>query len=425
MLWNARNWLWPFNWTDDETEDEPDHDPKKLQPIAFVVDDEEPITVFIGRVLASLGIETMSFRSAAAAIAALKRHAPALIFLDITLEGSDAVDVIRGLGENGYCGIVQLMSGSDLSLLNDVRRVGERHRLNMRPPLEKPFRLEAVRQVVKAANLEGLQTILVSLDEALKSHWLELWYQPKIDLRSRMLAGAEGLVRCRHPGGRVLLPESFLPGASEDGHLALTEYVMRAALTDWNDFAAVGVPLLASVNTTVKALERLPLAGLIREHRPQSERWPGLILEVSETDVVKDIALTHEIATQLRIYHIKLAIDDFGEGYSSFTRLKGLPFSELKLDQNFVLGSGSDRKNAGICRAVIELAHHFGTAAVAEGIENASDLRAIHEMGCDMGQGFLLAPPMPKADFIALLGKRAADPSAKPPAAEDNHAAAG
>jgi EAL domain-containing protein (putative c-di-GMP-specific phosphodiesterase class I) len=229
-----------------------------------------------------------------------------------------------------------------------------------------------------------------------------------------MLVGAEGLVRCRHPSGQVLLPGSFLPGASAEDHLALTALVIRTALADWNDILHAGAALLMAVNATVKALERAPLAGLVREHRPKSDRWPGLILEVTETDVVDDIALAHEIATQLRIYNIKLAIDDFGEGYSSFARLKGLPFSELKLDQNFVRGCGLDKKNAGICKAVIDIAHNFGALAVAEGLENGTDLRAVHDMGCDIGQGYLLAPPMPKEDFIALLETRTSARSARP-----------
>lgn len=285
----------------------------------------------------------------------------------------------------------------------------------MRQPLEKPFRLEAVRQVIKAANLGTQKAVLVKLEDALRKGWLELWYQPKIDLRLRLLAGAEGLVRCRYPDGNILLPDSFLPGASEASQLALTEVVMSRALNDWNEIAAVGAPLQVSVNATVKALERLPLAKLIREQRPKNARWPGLIFEVTETDVVKDIALAHEIATQLRIYNINLAIDDFGEGYSSFTRLKGLPFTELRLDHTFVQGCATDKKNAGICRTVIDLAHHFGSTAVAEGLENAEDLKAIHNMGRDVGQGFILAPPMPKADFINLVNRRAAEKAAKSP----------
>jgi EAL domain-containing protein (putative c-di-GMP-specific phosphodiesterase class I) len=93
--------------------------------------------------------------------------------------------------------------------------------------------------------------------------------------------------------------------------------------------------------------------------------------------------------------------------YSSFARLRELPFCELKLDRSFVDGCAEDARNAGISRAVIELAHHFGVVAVAEGLENASDLAAIRDMGCDIGQGYLFARPMPKTELISMLGERA------------------
>jgi EAL domain-containing protein (putative c-di-GMP-specific phosphodiesterase class I) len=123
-------------------------------------------------------------------------------------------------------------------------------------------------------------------------------------------------------------------------------------------------------------------------------------------EVVKDVALFHEIATQLRIYGITLAIDDFGEGFSSFARLRELPFSELKLDRGFVDGCAGDAKNGGICRAVIALAHHFGVAAVAEGLENLADAYVVRNMGCDIGQGYVFARPMPKSSLLSLLGDR-------------------
>jgi EAL domain-containing protein (putative c-di-GMP-specific phosphodiesterase class I) len=112
----------------------------------------------------------------------------------------------------------------------------------------------------------------------------------------------------------------------------------------------------------------------------------------------------HEIATQLRIYGITFAIDDFGEGFSSFARLRDVPFVELKLDRSFVRDSGSDPRNAGICQTIVNLAHNFGALAVAEGLENAADLHAMQRMGCDIGQGFFLARPMPKASFVRPSG---------------------
>ena len=375
-------------------------------PYAFVVDDEEGICKLIAMTLATMGIASEKFHTEAEAVAALDKGLPAIIFLDVALKKSDAIDVIRGLGERGYHGIVQLMSGSNIELLEDVRRIGTRHGLNMRPPLTKPFRAESIRHIIRDTHLADSPSFAVGLDEALAKGWLELWYQPKIDLRSKTLAGAEGLIRCRHPVQGILPPASFIPGASESSHATLTEHVIATALRDWDDFAATGVRLHTAVNTSIGALANLSLPALIREHRSKSADWPGLILEITESEVVKDGVLMHEIATQLRIYGISFAIDDFGEGFSSFARLRDIPFAELKLDQSFVRGSGADERNAGICQTIINLAHNFGALAVAEGIENAADLQAVHRMGCDIGQGFLLARPMPKANFVTLLRQR-------------------
>jgi len=103
---------------------------------------------------------------------------------------------------------------------------------------------------------------------------------------------------------------------------------------------------------------------------------------------------------------ITIAIDDFGAGYSSFSSLRDLPFAELKIDHSFVKGCATDATNAAICQTAIDLAHRFGSAAVAEGVENGADLQALMVMGCDFGQGVLIAPPMPKERFLELLRQR-------------------
>jgi EAL domain-containing protein (putative c-di-GMP-specific phosphodiesterase class I) len=378
--------------------------------LAFVVDDEEGLCKFIATTLATCQIDADSFRTAEQALAALDHRIPAIIFLDIALKHSDAVDVIRGLGERKYAGAVQLMSGSDPMLLADVCRIGARHGLEMLPPLSKPFRTAAILDALTGASIGGRMSEVPpamaircqDLDQALAEGWLELWYQPKIDLRTMALVGAEGLIRCRHPEHGILTPASLLPNASEAGLRALTEFVIVQALRDWSDFANCGSSPRLAVNSTLGGLINPNLIPLIREHRPSIEWWPGLILEVTEEDVVEDMTLAHEIATQLRIYGVMLAIDDFGEGYSSFARLRELAFAELKLDGSFVRHCGEDERNAGICRAIIELAHQFGATAVAEGIEDEDDMLAVQRMGCDLGQGFLLSPPMPKSKFESL-----------------------
>ena len=108
-----------------------------------------------------------------------------------------------------------------------------------------------------------------------------------------------------------------------------------------------------------------------------------------------------------RRYNVRLAIDDFGRAYTALTKVKELPFAEMKLDRSFVTDCGTDKVNAPICKTVIDLAHSFGSLAVGIGIEKASEVTALVSMGCDLGQGFLLGQPMPEERFISLLKQRA------------------
>jgi EAL domain-containing protein (putative c-di-GMP-specific phosphodiesterase class I) len=258
----------------------------------------------------------------------------------------------------------------------------------------------------------------VEVHQALREGWLEMWYQPKIDLRRKCLAGAEALARINHPTLGVLLPQSFLAGIGDDDLTRLTEHALLATLRDWSLFDEAGFNLKLSINVPVAVLLRLPVPTLVKENRPQDSRWPGLVVEVTEDQIVRDISLAQEIAKQLKISGVSVAIDDFGGGYSSLASLRELPFAELKIDHTFVKNCAIEGTNGAICQTAIDLAHRFGSQAVAEGIENVADLQALQVMRCDFGQGVLLAPPMPAPRFIALLNQRNNRPkqSQMPPA---------
>jgi EAL domain-containing protein (putative c-di-GMP-specific phosphodiesterase class I) len=199
----------------------------------------------------------------------------------------------------------------------------------------------------------------------------------------------------------------LLPQASPTTRAVLAERFVAQALDDWSDLAGAGLGSRIAIGASFDALANGNLMEVARRQRPKSDLWPGLILEISEHEVIQDINLAHEIATQLRIHDITLGIDNFGAGFSSFERLRELPFSELKLHPGFVAGCGRDDKNAGICRAAIDLAHRFGIVAVADGLESEADVRALQSMGCDVGQGPLLAEPMPKSELMDVFGERA------------------
>jgi EAL domain-containing protein (putative c-di-GMP-specific phosphodiesterase class I)/CheY-like chemotaxis protein len=377
-----------------------------------VLDDDPDIRVLISRVLSKIGVNSLGLASADALESALKAPHPAVIFLDVHLDRSDAIDGIRILKQGSFNGAVQLISGKDPTILDDIKAIGERNGLKMLDPLKKPFRSEQVRQIFNGGNsapssdltvepeaqtpptVWAAEPVRVDLDEALDAHWLDMAYQPKVDLIRNCVVGAEGLARVNHPVHGNLSPAAFLPGATSAALNRLTEFVVKKAFLDWEVMVGAGRNLRLAVNAPAKALIDPHLPNVVREYHPRNPKWPGLIMEVTEGEAVEEIDAVAEAAVQLKIYNVALAIDDFGSGYSSFARLKQFPFSEIKLDRSYVQGCATDQMNAGICQSIVELARVTGATCVAEGIETATDRDALIRLGCGIGQGYLFGRPM-------------------------------
>jgi EAL domain-containing protein (putative c-di-GMP-specific phosphodiesterase class I) len=270
--------------------------------------------------------------------------------------------------------------------------------------------LQVFRQLFESEDAAPKAGGKVTLRDVLRRDWFELWYQPKIELKTKRLAGAEALVRGRLPDGSVIAPAAFLPGAPEADMLELTERVILTALRDFEDCAVHGASVKLAVNVPVSALTKLPLVRMLREHRPPAPNWPGLILEVTEDEIMQDLKLANHVAGELRGLHCTLALDDFGAGYSSLARLRQLPFSELKIDRSYVTNCHDDKVNGGLCETIVALAKRFELKTVAEGIEKGEEAEKLAEIGCDIGQGYLFAKPMPKSEFLAALSRRLVGP---------------
>jgi EAL domain-containing protein (putative c-di-GMP-specific phosphodiesterase class I) len=253
----------------------------------------------------------------------------------------------------------------------------------------------------------------VVIGEALTKSQLETWYQPKINLRRKCLAGAEAVARIRHPDLGLLKPGDFDLGTAENIVLA-SEQVLLAALDSWALFDGAGFNLTLAINIPIGALPDLALGKLIAARRPRAERWPGIILYLTEDEIVRDPALARRMTTRLQVGGTKIAIDNFGAGYSSLAGLREIPFVELRLDRSFVQDCALDRSKQAICQSAIDLSHGFGAAAAANGVSNQADLQTLMALGCDFGQGELIAPSMSQQQFLDLLREPVSKPQPQP-----------
>jgi EAL domain-containing protein (putative c-di-GMP-specific phosphodiesterase class I) len=357
-----------------------------------------------------IGIDTEEFADGETFRAALARRAPDVVFLNIALESAEAIECIVAMGTKSYGGYVQLMSNRGSAVLEHVKSIGQQQRLQMLAALKKPFDTGVLLKILHDLKLGHPPALAarVDLTDALRNGWIEFWYQPKIDLRRKQLIGTEAFARARHPQHGILMPDAFMPGASESSLITLSEQALEQGLKASLHFAEIGVNLQLAVNIPVNALVKVAVADIVQTYRDRFEKWPGLIIDIAEEQIVTDLPLANELTKTLRHLNVHLAIDHFGRGYSALAQLKELPFAELKLDRAFVNDCATDKVNAPLCKTVINLAHNSGSIAVAIGIEKASDAVALVSMGCDYGQGFLLGQPMPEERFSSLLRQRAA-----------------
>ena len=393
--------------------------PATSAPLCYVVDEEASIRHFLSLVLHGSGVDTMEFADGAALRRALENRIPDLVFHNIALDATDAVESVVALGKCDFRGSVQLMSNRGAAVLEHVKNIGSQQHISMLPVLKKPFETDAIVKILHELKI-GMPAgagARLSLDEAIDKNWIEFWYQPKIALRKKQLAGAEAYARARHPQNGVVMPAAFMPDASDAAVLKLSELALHSALKAGQNFSKMGIHLRLTVNIPLAALAKLPVEQIVTSQRPSPNNWPGLIVDVPEDQIVADLPLAIELAKKLETINIRMAIDDCGRAYSMLSGLAEFPFTEVKLDRAFVADCGTDKVNAPLCKAMINLAHHFGRTAVAMGIEKAPDAVAMVSMGCDFGQGFLLGLPMAEERFISLLRQRSGVRAEQPAAA--------
>jgi diguanylate cyclase (GGDEF)-like protein len=248
----------------------------------------------------------------------------------------------------------------------------------------------------------------VDLRRAIERGELELAYQPIFSLRSGAVESLEALARWRHPTRGMIPPDRFIPLAEESGDIhalgagVLREACQRAAL--WRARYPGFPRLQVSVNISSIQLREPSLVDEVAAALSDAQLEPdGLVLEITETVLMDDVETASQRLEELKRLGVQIAVDDFGIGYSSLTYLQRFPLDSLKIERAFVEPIGRADEDPALLRAIVDLAEIFGLRPIAEGIERPEQSQRLLELGCELGQGHLLAEPMSAADTDALL----------------------
>jgi diguanylate cyclase (GGDEF)-like protein/PAS domain S-box-containing protein len=267
------------------------------------------------------------------------------------------------------------------------------------------FSPEMATMAIERFDMEG------ALRRAMERNELLLHYQPKIDLATRRIVGAEALVRWQHPQIGLVHPNEFIPLAEETGLVVpLGAWVMKEAMRQHMAWRAAGLPpIKLSINLSARQfrLENLPdlVEAALKETGASAEAF---IFELTESMVMQDAERALSVMHALKQLGIALSLDDFGTGYSSLSYLRRFPIDEVKIDRSFVRDLHHDPDDAAIAAAVVALAHSLGLRVVAEGVELEAQVTVLEKLGCGEVQGFFFGRPLAVEDFEERLRREAA-----------------
>jgi EAL domain-containing protein (putative c-di-GMP-specific phosphodiesterase class I) len=233
---------------------------------------------------------------------------------------------------------------------------------------------------------------------------LSVVYQPKISMCSGDIVGVEALLRWAHPELGLLGPDAFLPLVRQHGlMLPVTDFVLDRALDDAAQWLAYGVARPVAVNLFAPLLRDSELAERLRGALDRRGLPAGMLtVEITEDVVLDDLEVVSTVLKKMREYGIRVAIDDFGSGYSALSYLRDLPIDEVKLDRRFIASVTTDDRAAAVVRAVIDLTHELQLTVVAEGVEDRDTAAWVRDHDCDVAQGFYFGRPMSASETAEL-----------------------
>jgi EAL domain-containing protein (putative c-di-GMP-specific phosphodiesterase class I) len=304
-------------------------------------------------------------------------------------------------------------------MLSATQAMAKAYGVNLLGVISKPVTRAAlacliVRHAPSAPKQKAKSDAPFSLNEilrALEADQIEPFYQPKVDLITGRVVGAEALARWRHPRHGIIPPARFIQQLEDAGKIDELMWVMlNKGAAFCSTLNATGVESSIAINLSLRSLNNVQLAGKIAEIvKTHNARASQICLEITETAATTDLAPALENLTRLRLKGFRLSIDDFGTGYASMQQLTRIPFTELKVDRTFVANAATNEAARLVLKSSLQLARDLNINAVAEGVETKQHWDLLQELGCNLAQGYYIAKPMEAAAYVRWMRSLARD----------------
>lgn len=399
-----------------------------ISKLKFLAVEDNPDLRFLMReTLADLGatdvFEAVDGREALNIIRA-QNHLVDIIISDLNMPGMDGMELMRHLSEAKTPASIILTSALASSLLASVETMTRSYGLAILGVIEKPIspaKLEALIQLHQPLQPKPNQPAThaeiarptFSLEQivgGLKNDEFEPFFQPKVDLASGRIIGAEALARWRHPQQGIISPDLFIKPLEHSGLIDELTWAMlkksARVCREWRETSPLEVSI--SVNLSITSLAQIGFSERVVELVCGESLDPKhMVLEITESATTSDVGHMLENLSRLRMKGFGLSIDDYGTGYSSIQQLTRIAFTELKIDQSFVAAATRQQSARVILESSVGMARELGITSVAEGIETQQDWDLLHQLGCEVGQGYFIAKPMDISAFMNSWGSGA------------------
>ncbi len=396
---------------------------KANEPNLLVVEDDDFQRGMVVKMLRSLGATSIcdagDGKQALEMIRGANSKPVDIALCDLNMPEMDGLEFLRHLGQEHHNVAIIIISALDHKLLTSVVRMTKMYGLKLLGAIEKPIKQGQLKEMLsKYEHSENkwqqpISTESFTLEEILqgiRAKQFEPFFQPKVDLKTGRLVGAEALARWLHPKQGVISPNAFIQLLEQSGNIdELTFLMLEKAAAACRSFHDRGYPLSISVNLSLASLDDSALADKITQVVRNAGLDPRhIIFEITESAAMTDVAHALENLARLCMNGFVLSIDDYGTGYSSLQQLTRIAFSELKIDQSFVRDFADNEALRIVVESSIDMAHKLRVKSVAEGVETQQDWDTLKSVGCDTAQGYFIAKPMNLVSFVEFCAEYSA-----------------